>query len=98
LAKAAKSAFKSENAKSFNKKKAPPPVRVVAEDEIKPSKLPMEMKTTNRDDFIPWEVEQAEKPTEALPPQPQIPFAGRSEYHKEYPHWGDYRAIPGKPM
>jgi hypothetical protein len=58
----------------------------------------MEMRTTNREDFVPWEIEEADKPTEALPPQQHIPFAGRSEYNKEYPHWGDYQASPGKPI
>jgi hypothetical protein len=51
----------------------------------------------HRQEFVPFEVESGERPTEAGVPAQQLKFAGRSHYDAEYPDWGTYRAIPAKP-
>lgn len=56
-----------------------------------PNKLPIDLLTTNRKDYVAYVIEPKKKD---IPHSDhlKVKFAGKSFYQSEYPNWGPYRA------
>lgn len=84
----ATSAFKSIYKKDYKRKQAANHSETSCSLKLlRSNSAPMDLKTTNREDFQPYKFEQKE-PAKFDILQPSLRFMGRSLYNSEYPNWG----------